>query len=161
MDKCAKEIESIKMINDMKFKEKLKSIKDIDRYYKDKIAILNEIGRRERIEKKRSKMEDELIYLQLNSMPKRELKNKMKQILNSLDDEYYNNVEVDNNNQEEIEKILDNYYKNSGDWGLGIGDWGLGIGSNPQSPIPNPQSPIPNPHEVILILLINKKIILK
>ena len=111
MDKCAKEIESIKMINDMKFKEKLKSIKDIDRYYKDKIAILNEIGRRERIEKKRSKMEDELIYLQLNSMPKRELKNKMKQILNSLDDEYYNNVEVDNNNQEEIEKILDNYYK--------------------------------------------------
>ena len=56
-------------------------------------------------------MEDELIYLQLNSMPKRELKNKMKQILNSLDDEYYNNVEVDNNNQEEIEKILDNYYK--------------------------------------------------
>ena len=56
-------------------------------------------------------MEDEFIYLQLNSIPKRQLKNKMKQILNSLDDEYYNNVQVDNNNQEEIEKILDNYYK--------------------------------------------------
>jgi len=37
------------------------------------------------------------------------------------------------------------FYKNFGDWGLGIGDWGLGIGPNPQSPIPNPQSPIPNP----------------
>ena len=35
----------------------------------------------------------------------------MKQILNSLDDDYYNNQEVDNNNQEQIEKILDNYYK--------------------------------------------------
>ena len=34
----------------------------------------------------------------------------MKQILNSLDDDY-NNQEVDNNNQEQIEKILDNYYK--------------------------------------------------
>ena len=35
----------------------------------------------------------------------------MKQIINSIDDDYYNNVEADNNNQEEIEKILDNYYK--------------------------------------------------
>ena len=110
-DKKDKEIESITMLNNMKLNEKLKSINDIERYYRDKIAILNEIGRRERIEKRRSKMEDELIYLQLNSIPKRELKNKMKQILNSLDDEYYNNVQVDNNNQEEIEKILDNYYK--------------------------------------------------
>ena len=110
-DKNSKEIESIKMINDMKLKEKLKSIKDTERYYNDKIAILNEIGRRERIEKKKMKNEDEQIYLQLKSMPKRELRNKIKQILNSLDEDYYNNVEVDNNNQEEIEKILDNYYK--------------------------------------------------
>ena len=35
----------------------------------------------------------------------------VKQIINSIDDDYYNNVEADNNNQEEIEKILDNYYK--------------------------------------------------
>ena len=110
-DKKDKEIESITMLNNMKLNEKLKSINDIERYYRDKIAILNEIGRRERIEKRRSKMEDEFIYLQLNSIPQRQLKNKMKQILNSLDDEYYNNVQVDNNNQEEIEKILDNYYK--------------------------------------------------
>ena len=110
-DKKDKEIESITMLNNMKLNEKLKSINDIERYYRDKIAILNEIGRRERIEKRRIKIEDEKIYLQLNSIPKRELKNKMKQILNSLDDEYYNNVQVDNNNQEEIEKILDNYYK--------------------------------------------------
>ena len=49
-------------------------------------------------------------------MPKRELKRKMKFIINSLDDEMYtthdeaenNNIQ---NNQEEIEKILDNYYK--------------------------------------------------
>ena len=109
--KAAREIESIKMLNNMKIEEKSKHIKDIERYYTDKIAILNEIGRRERKEKRRSKMEDELIYLQLNSIPKKDLKRKMKQIINSIDDDYYNNVEVDNNNQEEIEKILDNYYK--------------------------------------------------
>ena len=111
LDKCSKEIESIKMLNDMKLEEKTKSIYDIDRYYSDKIAILNEIGRRERRENRKNKMEDELIYYQLNSIPKKDLKKKMKQILNSLDDDYYNNQEVDNNNQEEIEKILDNYYK--------------------------------------------------
>ena len=95
----------------MKLKEKTKNIYDIDRYYSDKIAILNEIGRRERKENKKSKMEDELIYYQLKSMPKKDLKRKMKQIINSLDDNLYNNIEVDNNNQEEIEKIIDNYYK--------------------------------------------------
>ena len=110
-DKCKKEIESIKMINDMKNEERKKNIYDIDRYYTDKIAILNEIGRRERNEKRKSKMEDELLYLQLKSVPKKTLKKKMKQIINSIDDDYYNNVEVNNNNQEEIEKILDNYYK--------------------------------------------------
>jgi hypothetical protein len=111
LDKCSKEIESIKMLNDMKLEEKTKSIFDIDRYYSDKIAILNEIGRRERRENRRNKIEDQQIYEHLNSIPKKELKKKMKQILNSLDDDYYNNQEVDNNNQEQIEKILDNYYK--------------------------------------------------
>ena len=110
-DRCAREIESMQKLNDMKLTERAKSIYDIDRYYRDKIAILNEIGRRERKENKRIKMEDELNYLQLNRIPKRELKKKMKQIINSLDDDFYNNVEADNNNQEEIEKILDNYYK--------------------------------------------------
>ena len=95
----------------MKIEEKSKHIKDIERYYTDKIAILNEIGRRERKEKRRSKMEDQLIYLQLNSIPKKDLKRKMKQIINSIDDHYYKNAEIDNNKQEEIEKILDNYYK--------------------------------------------------
>ena len=56
-------------------------------------------------------MEDQLIYLQLNSIPKKDLKRKMKQIINSIDDHYYKNAEIDNDNQEEIEKILDNYYK--------------------------------------------------
>ena len=110
-DKIARELDSIQRLNDMKLTEKAKNIFDIDRYYKDKIAILNEIGRRERKENKRRKMEDNKIYLQLKSIPKRELKKKMKQIINSIDDDFYNNVEVDNNNQEEIEKILDNYYK--------------------------------------------------
>ena len=110
-DKIARELDSIQRLNDMKLTEKAKNIFDIDRYYKDKIAILNVIGRRERKENTRRKMEDNKIYLQLKSIPKRELKKKMKQIINSIDDDFYNNVEVDNNNQEEIEKILDNYYK--------------------------------------------------
>ena len=110
-EKYAKESDSIKRINELKLSEKTKNILDIDRYYSDKIAILNEIGRREKKEQKRIQMEDKLIYLQLKSMPKRELKKKMKKILESIDDDIYNNAEIDNNNQEEIEKILDNYYK--------------------------------------------------
>ena len=110
-EKSVKEIDSIKMINNMKLEEKTKNIYDIERYYRDKIAILNEIGRRERKEKKRCKAEDDLIYYQLSSIPKKELKRKIKQIINSIDDDYYNNEEDDNNNEEEIEKILDNYYK--------------------------------------------------
>lgn len=111
MNNCNREIESIKMINEMKEEEKNKNIFDIDRYYTDKIAILNEIGRREKKEKRRSKMEGDLIYEQLRIFPKKNLRKKLKQIINSMDDDYYNNVEVNNNNQEEIEKILDNYYK--------------------------------------------------
>ena len=95
----------------MKLNEKKKNIYDIDRYYSDKIAILNEIGRREKREQRKRQKEEDWIYLKLNSLPKKELKRKMKQIINSLDDNLYNNVEVDNNNQEEIEKIIDNYYK--------------------------------------------------
>ena len=110
-ENSVKELDGIQMINNMKLEEKTKNIYEIERYYRDKIAILNEIGRRERRDNKRSKMEDTLIFEQLNSIPKQELKRKMKQIINSIDDDYYTNVEADNNNQEEIEKILDNYYK--------------------------------------------------
>ena len=98
----------------MKIEEKTNNISDLDKYYRNKIAILNEIGRREREENLRSRMEDQNIYYQLNNMPKKELKKKMKMILDSIDDEIYStNDEVENNNnqnnQKEIEKILDNY----------------------------------------------------
>ena len=98
----------------MKLEEKANNISEIEEYYKNKIAILNEIGRREREENRRSKQEDELIYYQLSSIPKRELKKKLKIILNSIEDDIYPvNEEVENNNmqnnQEEIEKILNNY----------------------------------------------------
>ena len=102
------------LINAMKIEEKTNNISDLDKYYRNKIAILNEIGRREREENLRSRMEDQNIYYQLNNMPKKELKKKMKMILDSIDDEIYStNDEVENNNnqnnQKEIEKILDNY----------------------------------------------------
>ena len=112
MNNYNREMESIKMLNEMKEEEIKKNIFDIDRYYADKIAILNEIGRREKKEKRRSKMEGDLMYEQLRIFPKKNLRKKLKQIINAIDDDYYNNVEVNNNNQEEIEKILDNYYKN-------------------------------------------------
>ena len=110
MDNYNREIENIRKINEMKEEEKKKNIFDIDRYYNDKIAILNEIGKREKKEKRRSKMEGDLIYEQLRIVPKKSLRKKLKQIINAMDDGYYNNLEVNNNNQEEIEKILDNYY---------------------------------------------------
>ena len=113
-EKFTREMESINIINTMKLEEKANNISEIEEYYKNKIAILNEIGRREREENRRSKQEDELIYYQLSSMPKRELKKKLKIILNSMEDDIYPvNEEVENNNmqnnQEEIEKILNNY----------------------------------------------------
>ena len=120
VEKCAREIESLNLINAMKLEEKANSISETENYYKNKIAILNEIGRREREENKRNKMEEEYIYYQLNSMSKKELKKKIKMILNSIDDDnIINNEEGENtntnnnnnmqNNQQEIEKILDNY----------------------------------------------------
>ena len=114
-EKCAREIESMNLINAMKLEQKANSISEIENYYTNKINILKEVARREREENRRSKMEDDLIYYQLNSMPKRELKKKMKMIINSIDDDIFtNNEEVENNNiqnnQEEIDKILD-YYK--------------------------------------------------
>ena len=110
----SRETESMDLINAMKIEEKTNNISDLDKYYRNKIAILNEIGRREREENLRSRMEDKNIYYQLNNMPKKELKKKMKMILDSIDDEIYStNDEVENNNnqnnQKEIEKILDNY----------------------------------------------------
>ena len=98
-EKCAREIESLNLINAMKLEEKANNISEIENYYKNKIAILKEIERREREENRRSKMNDDLIYYQLNSMPKRELKRKMKFIINSLDDEMYTtHDEAENNN---------------------------------------------------------------
>ena len=113
-EKCAREIESMTLINAMKMEEKANNISEIDKYYRNKIAILNEIGRREKEENLRRNMEDEFIYYQLNQMPKKELKKKMKMILDTIDDEIYMaNDEAENNNnqnnQKEIEKILDNY----------------------------------------------------
>lgn len=111
-EKCAREIDKIRQVNHIKLKERDNNIEEMKNYYKDKIAILKEIGRRERIKNRRSKMEDELIYLQLNSIPKRDLKRKLKQIVNSLEDDFFTNEqEIENNNQEEIEKIIDNYYQ--------------------------------------------------
>ena len=110
----SRETESMDLINAMKIEEKTNNISDLDKYYRNKIAILNEIGRREREENLRSRMEDQNIYYQLNNMPKKELKKKMKMILDSIDDEIYStNDEVENNNnqnnQKEIKKILYNY----------------------------------------------------
>ena len=61
VEKYVREMESLNLINAMKLEEKANNISDIDNYYQNKIAILNEIGRRERVENLRRKMEDELI----------------------------------------------------------------------------------------------------
>ena len=113
-EKCAREIESMNLINAMKLEEKANNISEIENYYKNKIAILNEIGKREKEENNRKKLEEDFIYYQLNSIPKKELKKKMKMLLDTIDDEIYTtNEETGNNNaqnnQEEIDKILDNY----------------------------------------------------
>ena len=118
-EKLNRELESKSMINAMKLEEKAKNIKDTQDYYKNIIAILNEIGRREREENMRNKMNEKIMYYQLNNMPKKELKKRMKMYINAIDDDFYFNnteeAETNNNNiqsnQEEINKILDNNYQ--------------------------------------------------
>ena len=91
--------------------EKRKSLEIIRRYYTDKIELLKEILRRE----KRDKEIEHKAHIQFLAKLERERKDEFKkQITNILDrfDEEDQREQYNNNNEQEVDAILSNYYGN-------------------------------------------------
>ena len=91
--------------------EKRKSLEIIRRYYTDKIELLKEILRRE----KRDKEIEHRAHIQFLAKLERERKDEFKkQITNILDrfDEEDQREQYNNNNEQEVDAILSNYYGN-------------------------------------------------
>ena len=91
--------------------EKRKSLEIIRKYYTDKIELLKEILRRE----KRDKEIEHRAHIQFLAKLERERKDEFKkQITNILDrfDEEDQREQYNNNNEQEVDAILSNYYGN-------------------------------------------------
>ncbi len=90
---------------------KTKNMMEIEKYYTDKIAILKEILRREKKEKEIERFTQKQFLENISKLKKGEFKKQIDLIFQKFDEEDKKN-EVDNHNQEQIEKILNSYYKN-------------------------------------------------
>ena len=89
--------------------EKTKSILEAEKNYNDRIAILYEILKREKRERIKQKKLNQNLEYELKKMNKRKLKKQVEDMIDQIDEEDRKNNE-DNNNQEEIQKILNNFY---------------------------------------------------
>ena len=90
--------------------ERKKSILESQKSYNDRIAILYEILKREKRERINQKKLNERLEYELKSMSKKRLKKQVEDMLDQIDEEDRKINNEDNNNQEEIEKILHNFY---------------------------------------------------
>ena len=90
---------------------KTKNMMEIEKYYTDKIAILKEILKREKKEKEIERFTQKQFLENISKLKKGEFKKQIDLIFQKFDEEDKKN-EVDNHNQEQIEKILNSYYKN-------------------------------------------------
>ena len=90
--------------------EKRRNMMEIEKFYKDKIAILNELLRRE----KRDREIEHRAKIQFLSQHEREKKGEFRKQIDEVlarFDEEDKRAEIEDNNQEEIEKIFNLYYK--------------------------------------------------
>ena len=87
-----------------------KKIEEIEKYYKDKIAILQELLRREKRDREIEHRAKIQFLSQLEREKKGEFRRQIDEVLMKYDEED-NKAEIDDNNQEEIEKIFNLYYK--------------------------------------------------
>ena len=90
--------------------EKKKSIDEAEKNYNNNIAIMYELLRRERRERINQKKLNEILEYELKNMNKRKLKKQIEDMLDQIDEEDRKIDNEDINNQEEIEKILNNFY---------------------------------------------------
>lgn len=82
----------------------------VEKYYKDKIAILQELLRREKRDREIEHRAKIQFLSQLEREKKGEFKRQIDEVLMKFDEED-KKAEIDDNNQEEIEKIFNLYYK--------------------------------------------------
>ena len=90
--------------------EKRKAMMEIEKYYKDKIAILQELLRREKREREIEHRAKIQFLSQLERERKGEFRRQIDEVLERFDEED-KKAELNDNNQEEIEKIFNLYYK--------------------------------------------------
>ena len=90
--------------------EKRKAMMEIEKYYKDKIAILQELLRREKREREIEHRAKIQVLSQLERERKGEFRRQIDEVLERFDEED-KKAELNDNNQEEIEKIFNLYYK--------------------------------------------------
>ena len=90
--------------------EKRKAMMEIEKYYKDKIAILQELLRREKREREIEHRAKIQFLSQLERERKGEFRKQIDEVLERFDEED-KKAELNDNNQEEIEKIFNLYYK--------------------------------------------------
>ncbi len=90
--------------------EKSKTMMEIEKYYTDKIAILNEILKREKKDREIEHRAQIQLLSQIGRERKGEFRRQIDEVFQRFDEED-RKAEFEDNNQEQIEKILNNYYK--------------------------------------------------
>jgi hypothetical protein len=109
-----KNLENIKLkkeiINDEN-EEKRKAMMEIEKYYTDKIAILKEILKREKEEREIEHRAQIQFLSQIERERKNEFRKQIDDVFQRFDEED-RRAQFEDNNNEQIEKILNSYYKN-------------------------------------------------
>lgn len=90
--------------------EKRNIMMQIENYYKDKIAILKDILRKEKMEKEIEHRAKIQFLSKFEREKKANFKKQIEQIFNKLDEED-RKFDLNSNNSEQLEKILMNYYR--------------------------------------------------
>ena len=89
-------------------KEREKNIEESKKNYDNKIAILYEILRRQKKERKNKKKLGEILDFQLKNMKKKKLREQVEDLLNQIDEENNKVNLLESNNGEELDKALKN-----------------------------------------------------
>ena len=89
-------------------KEREKNIEESKKNYDNKIAILYEILRRQRRERKNKKKLGEILDFQLKNMKKKKLRQQVEDLLDQIDEENNKVNLLESNNGQELDKALKN-----------------------------------------------------
>ena len=95
----------------MENEEKRKAMMEIEKYYTDKIAILKEILKREKEEREIEHRAQIQFLSQIERERKNEFRKQIDDVFQRFDEED-RRAQFEDNNNEQIEKILSSYYKN-------------------------------------------------